>query len=193
MNHFGHALLTHELLPLLESTAAANGVATITVVSSSAHYNAYPDGILGSFDEMNKRSRYDARMAYGQSKLANVLFAQELSERLASKNILVNAIHPGGVDTELGRYISDVEGDIAKMFVTAVANVLKQGMWKPRDASLTQIFAAVGTRLKEEKITGRYFHPIARVTKPDPHTRNKKLQKHLWELTESFIQSHTEQ
>ena len=182
--------MTHELLPLLESTAATRGVATITVVSSSAHYNSYEEGILPSMKEMNNKSRYDVRMAYGQSKLANVLFAQELAERLASKNILVNAIHPGAVDTELGRYVSDVEGDLAKFVVEGIATFIKQGMWKPRDAALTQLFAAVGNRVKEEKITGSYFHPIARKTRPDPHARNKELQKHLWALTEEFIEAH---
>ena len=95
VNHFGHFLLTQELLPLVKKTAKSAGVATIVSVSSGAHFSTYPEGILGSIEEMNNEERYDDTHAYGQSKLANVLFAQELAARVKSDNVLVNVIHPG--------------------------------------------------------------------------------------------------
>ena len=94
MNHFGHFLLTEELLPLVKKTAKSAGVATIVSVSSAAHYSTYPEGIL-SMEEMLNEDRYDDMTAYGQSKLANVLFTQELAERVKNDNVLVNVIHPG--------------------------------------------------------------------------------------------------
>lgn len=189
-NHFGHFLLTKLLLPQVEAAAKAKGVATIVSVSSAAHYSSYPEGILPTIASMNDESQYSRGEAYGQSKLANVLFAQELAERVKSKGILVNSIHPGGVDTELGRHIQDV---IARVSVT-LAGTFKQAMggfaWHPRDAALTQLYAAVGPSLRKKKLTGKYFHPIARETAPDPHAKDIALQRRLWQMSEEFIAEH---
>jgi len=188
-NHFGHALLTKLLLPQLEAAASAVGVATVSVVTSSAHYSSYPEGILSSIEAMNNEAAYETAKAYGQSKLANVLFAQELAARVKDKGILVNSAHPGAVDTELGRHIeatlrkfSDTLADQLKVINTLV--------WEPRDAALTQLFASVGPSLRKQKITGKYYHPIARETRPDAHAFNTSLQSHLWSLTEAFIEAH---
>mmetsp|Transcript_11134 Transcript_11134/g.12754 ORF Transcript_11134/g.12754 Transcript_11134/m.12754 type:complete len:375 (+) Transcript_11134:169-1293(+) len=192
VNHFGHFLLTDLLIPKLEKAAKEHGVATVVPVTSAAHYDSYPIGIKPTIKEMNDESTYDRRFAYGQSKLANVLFAQELAERYKSKNILVNSVHPGGVDTELARHIVD---DMDRLFgidsiSKFVKSILERLMWTPEDASLTQIYAAVSDGIRKKKVTGKYFHPIARETVPDPHTRNKKMQKHLWKITEEFIAKH---
>jgi NAD(P)-dependent dehydrogenase (short-subunit alcohol dehydrogenase family) len=130
---------------------------------------------------------------YGQSKLANVLFGQELAERVKGKNILVNAIHPGGVDTQLGRHIMDAIATVSQTLADAFKKSAAAFSWHPRDAALTQLYAAVGPSLKAKKITGMYYHPIARLTDPDLHAqgeRGKKLRKHLWTLTEKFIAEH---
>lgn len=192
VNHFGHQLLTEELLPLVKQAAKARGGATVCSVTSAAHYDSYkPEGILPSIEAMNNETRYFRPEAYGQSKLANILFAQELSERVAGTGVLVNSVHPGGVDTELGRHILDILkaylGDAVAMFFKE--NVMPKGgrgAWTPRDAALTQVYATIASKVK---VTGRYFHPIARDNTEfaDPHTRDKKLQKDLWELTETFI------
>ena len=191
MNHFGHFLLTQELLPLLEKGAAEHGVATVTVVTSAAHYDSYPEGILASVEEMNDETKYSRAEGYGQSKLANVLFAQELAERVASKNILVNSVHPGGVATELAKHLVAVAeeflgADIAK----SIKELIHAASWNPSDAALTQVYTTIGKTIKEKKITGKYFHPIARENKPDPHCSNKTLQKRLWKMTDDFIKEH---
>lgn len=189
-NHFGHHLLTKLLLPQLEAAAAAAGVATISVVTSNAHYNSYPVGIRSSIAEMNDASTYETAAAYGQSKLANVLFAQELAERVKDKSILVNSCHPGAVDTELGRHIETMMKGILGPRLAEQLSIIKQVIWDPRDAALTQIYAAVGPSLRQQKITGKYYHPIARETKPHFHAFDHKLQGKLWTLTEDFIAAH---
>merc|ERR1719235_473094 len=130
VNHFGHQLLTDELLPLVKQAAKARGGAAVCSVTSAAHYDSYkPEGILPSIEAMNNETRYFRPEAYGQSKLANILFAQELSERVAGTGVLVNSVHPGGVDTELGRHILDVLkaylGDAVAVFFKE--NVLPKG------------------------------------------------------------------
>jgi len=189
-NHFGHALLTKLLVPQLEAAASASGVATVSVVTSSAHFDSYPEGILPSVDAMNSEATYATAKAYGQSKLANVLFAQELAGRLQDKGILVNSAHPGAVDTELGRHIQAVISKFSPYLAEKLLSLVAEIVWHPRDAAFTQLFLSVGPSLRKQKITGKYFHPIARQTQPDAHAFNASLQKHLWSLTESFIEAH---
>lgn len=94
VNHLGHFLLTNLLLDNVK--AAEQG--RIVVVSSIMHWLGRID-----FSSFLGEKRYNPLLAYGQSKLANVLFAQELSRRLEGSGIHVNALHPGGVDTGIAR------------------------------------------------------------------------------------------
>eukprot|EP00450_Noctiluca_scintillans_P009191 CAMPEP_0194496606 /NCGR_PEP_ID=MMETSP0253-20130528/13819_1 /TAXON_ID=2966 /ORGANISM="Noctiluca scintillans" /LENGTH=377 /DNA_ID=CAMNT_0039338025 /DNA_START=56 /DNA_END=1189 /DNA_ORIENTATION=- len=192
-NHFGHFLLTDLLLPLMENASASTP--TVVVVSSAAHWDSYPEGIRWTVAEMNDEASYSRTQAYGQSKLANLLFAQELAERVKEKGILVNCIHPGGVDTELGRHFVDLVtkylGEAAsRFFAEHVMPKGGRGMWTPRDASLTQVFAAVSPTLKAKKVSGKYFHPIARETAPDTLAFNRSLQRHLWDITAAYVAEH---
>ena len=105
INHLGHFAFTAPLIPVLRQTAQDLGVKSrIVNLTSSYHAKGPREGIL--FDnlkwEASKGQKYDASKAYGHSKFANVLFTQELSARLGQdSDILVNAVHPGFVDTEL--------------------------------------------------------------------------------------------
>lgn len=190
-NHFGHFLLTKLMMPGLEAAVTTRGVATVVAVSSAGHYDSYPEGIRDSIESINDESSYDRVKAYGQSKLANVLFTQELAERFRDKGILANSVHPGGVDTSLFRHVWEMVG----RYSTTVAKfledyALRSVVWHPRDASLTTLFVAVGPQVRQDKIAGRYFHPIARMTTPDLHASNETLQKHLWAVTEAFVDTH---
>ena len=93
-NHLGHFALTGRLLPLLRAATSPR----VTTVSSGAH-------LMGSihFDDLQLERGYRAWTAYSQSKLANLLFAQQL-ERLSRANgwgILSDAAHPGSTRTNL--------------------------------------------------------------------------------------------
>jgi NAD(P)-dependent dehydrogenase (short-subunit alcohol dehydrogenase family) len=93
-NHLGHFALTGLLLPLLERTPKAR----VVTQSSSAHRMGRID-----FDDLHGRQHYWRWRAYGQSKLANLLFAYELQRRLEKKNadVISVACHPGYAATEL--------------------------------------------------------------------------------------------
>jgi NAD(P)-dependent dehydrogenase (short-subunit alcohol dehydrogenase family) len=80
-NHFGHQLLTSLLLPALEQHTHDQS-ATVVAVSSAAHYDTYPEGVRLTLESLNDEATYIRPKAYGQSKLANVLFAQELAVRV---------------------------------------------------------------------------------------------------------------
>ncbi len=89
VNHIAHHLLVTRLADLLP-----DGTGRVVMVSSSASVQFAPrEGI--QFDNLDGRSGYRALRFYGQSKLANALFAKELSRRLAGRGIAVNALHPG--------------------------------------------------------------------------------------------------
>lgn len=86
VNHIGHFLLTNLLLDMLK----ANAPSRIIVVSSSLH----KIGKIYKDDLMSERS-YWRWLAYGQSKLANVLFVRELAKKLKDTGVTVNCLHPG--------------------------------------------------------------------------------------------------
>jgi NAD(P)-dependent dehydrogenase (short-subunit alcohol dehydrogenase family) len=100
VNHLGHVTLTSHLLPLLKSSAKANKV-RIQVQSSNAHQAAPSDVKFASIDELQQDLGPNGQ--YGRSKLANLLYARYLSAHLhkAEPNILINATHPGFVDTKM--------------------------------------------------------------------------------------------
>eukprot|EP00958_Prasinococcus_capsulatus_P029242 scaffold7382_cov406-Prasinococcus_capsulatus_cf.AAC.13 len=98
INHLGHFLLTLGLLPTLKRSAAPR----VINLSSSAHQFVQKEM---DFDDLNLREKgaYSEWKAYGQSKLANVYFSYELQRQ--NPDMYVNAVHPGLVNTELGRYL----------------------------------------------------------------------------------------
>ncbi|HYU07116.1 MAG TPA: SDR family oxidoreductase [Thermoplasmata archaeon] len=94
VNYLGGFLLTHLLLDLLKASAPSR----VVNVSSSAH-----EGGRIHFDDLQGEARYSGFRAYGQSKLAQVLFTYELARRLEGTGVTVNACHPGVIRTNFGR------------------------------------------------------------------------------------------
>lgn len=102
-NHLGHFLLAGLLAPALRAAAPSR----VVVVSSAAH--GFSPVV---FEDLHFEARpYDKWKAYGQSKTANILFALELDRRLAPSGVRAFALHPGMIQTQLGRHMSaeDVE------------------------------------------------------------------------------------
>ncbi len=93
-NHLSHFLLTNLLMPLLKLSAPAR----IITVSSHAHRRGHID-----FDDLQAERHYRGVAAYGQSKLANILFTYELARRLVGTQVTANCLHPGVVATSFGR------------------------------------------------------------------------------------------
>ncbi|MDP4605919.1 MAG: SDR family NAD(P)-dependent oxidoreductase, partial [Erythrobacter sp.] len=97
-NHLGHFTLTAELLPLV----AAGQNKRIVNLSSRGHHFAPVD-----LDDPNFTERaYDPWESYGNSKTANILFSVGLEERYGPSGIHAYAVHPGGIQTNLGRHMT---------------------------------------------------------------------------------------
>ena len=91
-NHLGHFLLTDLVLPLLKKSAESGFTPRIVNVSSEAH--RWRKGVL--WDDLNmEKMDYDHGQAYTQSKVANILHAMELANRLKDSGILAFSVHPG--------------------------------------------------------------------------------------------------
>jgi NAD(P)-dependent dehydrogenase (short-subunit alcohol dehydrogenase family) len=143
-NHLGHFALATGLRPAL----AAAGGARVVSVSSRGH-------LLSPvvFEDIHFRERaYDPWAAYGQSKTANILFAVEATKRWSSDGITANALHPGAIETNLARYITDADIQRARAQMGAAAAV----PWKtPEQGAATSVLVATSPLL--EGVRGRYF------------------------------------
>lgn len=107
VNHFGHAILTSHLLPLLKKTASNDNVVRISNQSSNLHEQTPKDTKFASLDELNTDlgPALGPAIHYGRSKLAAILYSRYLARHLTKEHprILVNATHPGIVDTDMSR------------------------------------------------------------------------------------------
>ena len=107
-NHFGHFLLTNLLLPLLCETSISKDrqktdPVRIVIVSSIMHWYGKIE-----MDNLNSEKYFKPSRIYGDTKLANLLFTFELNRKLQKEgfdNVIINAVHPGPVQTNLFRNI----------------------------------------------------------------------------------------
>lgn len=188
VNHAAHFYLTKLLLPLLEKSQPS----TIVSVSSAIHHMSYETGVHLDVNKLNSPIGYAKFAAYGQSKLANLLFAQELSERLVKekKEIYVNAVHPGSVNTEVARHFPKFAFTFIKTLFNTFPNVFG---FESDLASLVEVYAAVSDDIVSNKITGKYMVPIGQIVDTHPLAKNKALQKEVWKLTESILEDRISQ
>ncbi|XP_022638140.1 short-chain dehydrogenase TIC 32, chloroplastic isoform X4 [Vigna radiata var. radiata] len=117
INYLGHFLLTNLLLENMKKTARESKIqGRIINVSSMGHRFTYPNGIL--FDKLNDPSSYNNSRAYGQSKLANILHANELARRFKEDgvDITANSLHPG--------FITNTNIYLQNRFLTGLRNIL---------------------------------------------------------------------
>lgn len=165
VNHLGHFLLTNRLLDLI----IQSGPARIINVSSGAHK-------VGKihFEDVNLKKNYNVWRAYAQSKLANVLFTYELSERLKGTEVTVNCLHPGAVATSMGI-------DRNTGFGTFITGMLKPFFQTPEEGAQTAIYLA--TSHEVDGVSGKYFYR-KRPVPSSKRSHDKELSKKLWELSE---------
>lgn len=96
-NHLGPFLLTQRLLPLLRRTAAGVPAGTVRILNTASDASEMIPGI--NLDDLQSLENFSPGLAYCTGKLANVLFARELAERLEAEGIVAHSVHPGAVDS----------------------------------------------------------------------------------------------
>lgn len=181
-NHIGHMLLTLLLLPLLLKTSSeGENDVRIVNLSSGAHKFPPSEGILLANDgeklKTDMRS-YSLFTRYGQSKLANILFAAQFAKRYP--HLISVSIHPGAVSTNLGGTMTKSMW-ILNLIRMAVEPLLKT----TKDGVKNQLWAA--TAKKEVLENGRYYEPIGNKNRAGALVGNEKLEEGLWEWTEKEL------
>ncbi|KAH9672206.1 NAD(P)-binding Rossmann-fold superfamily protein [Citrus sinensis] len=178
-NHIGHFLLTNLLLDTMNRTAKETGIeGRIVNLSSIAHQYTYKGGIR--FQKINDRAGYSDKKAYGQSKLANILHANELSRRFQEEgvNITANSVHPGLIMTNLFKH-SAVVMRFLKFFSFFLWKNVPQG-------AATTCYVALHPNLKG--VTGKYFLDCNEMP-PSALARDETLAKKLWDFSNKMINS----
>jgi NAD(P)-dependent dehydrogenase (short-subunit alcohol dehydrogenase family) len=163
VNHLAHFLLTNLLLEHLQPQAR------IINVASDAH-------MYGQFDlnDLNINKSYFGFGAYARSKLANILFTYELAKRLKGSGITVNALHPGGVTTNIFSTDFSIFGPLLKWIVSWVTIPPEQG-------ADNTVFLATSEAV--DGVTGCYF--VKREAVPSsPLSQDADLARRLWEVSE---------
>lgn len=145
-NHLGHFVLVNRLVPLLKPGAR------VIALSSAGHRFSDVD-----LDDPNfERTEYTPFGAYGRSKTANALFAVEFDRRNKAAGIRAVAVHPGGIQTELGRHMTS---EVVQQMIDAINAAATEGVpafqWKtiPQGAATSAWAAAVASA---DEVGGRY-------------------------------------
>lgn len=179
VNHLGHFLLTQLLIDLMSDRPESR------IVSLSS--NAHKFGRL-NFQDLQSEQNYSATAAYGQSKLACLMFADELQRRLeaSGKKILSVAAHPGVAATELSRHMPS-------WLVWAMSFTVAPFITHPVDqASLPTLMAALDPNVQG----GEYFGPQGagemtglpgRATKAK-HALDQAAATQLWTVSQDLTQ-----
>jgi NAD(P)-dependent dehydrogenase (short-subunit alcohol dehydrogenase family) len=174
-NHLGHFALTGLLLPLMEG----RGDARVVTLSSNAHKTVRHI----AFDNLNGDRRYFRWNAYGQSKLANLLFALELDRRLGAKGSTVKSLaaHPGYAATNL----QSAAAPLFDRLVMKVGNaVVAQN---DEMGALPVLYAATepglegGTYVGPDGIGEERGHP--KIVKPNRAARDEETARRLWDVS----------
>ncbi|MFJ2116155.1 oxidoreductase [Streptomyces sp. NPDC087850] len=171
-NHFGHFALTGRLLPLLERT---EGARVVSVASLAQYY-----GWIG-IDDLNwERRSYRPWLAYGQSKLANMLFILELQRRLtaAGSGVRATIAHPGVTTTELIRTAKALEPFISRFGMKAADGAL------PTLRAATDPAAAGGTYWGPGGLFGTSGPPVPART--SGRAKDAGVARRLWEESEKL-------
>lgn len=169
VNHLGYFLLTRLLLDRLRESAPAR------VVSTASDAYGYAGGPL-DFDDLDSRRRYSVMQVYGKSKLANILFTQELARRLAGSGVTANCFHPGFVGSNFARN-NGLIASIVMPILRPFARTNEQG-------AETAVYLCAAPDV--EGVTGQYFYDC-RQKGLKAWARSEPDAQRLWQESERLV------
>jgi NAD(P)-dependent dehydrogenase (short-subunit alcohol dehydrogenase family) len=168
-NHIGHFMLVTGLRDDLADSGR------VVMVSSRAHLRAPQGGI--EFDNLSGARDYAPWKAYGQSKIANILFAKELARRLEGTKKTVNAIHPGVIFTNLSRHMNPA----ARVAFRVLGSLMMKSVG---EGAATQCYVAVHP--SAAPISGKYFVD-SNVAEPRADGTDPATAARLWTVSEEIV------
>jgi NAD(P)-dependent dehydrogenase (short-subunit alcohol dehydrogenase family) len=170
LNHLSMFLLTNLLLDVIRASAPAR----IVNMASSAHYRGHID-----FDDLQRaRKKYRFFDAYGDSKLANVLFTYELARRLDGTGVTANALHPGFVSTNIGMNNIPLLGGLVRRVIMPLVTEKNAA-----DGARTGIYLTSAPEV--EGVTGKFFID-EQETRSSDESYNEDVQRRLWAVSEAL-------
>jgi len=180
-NHLGHFLLANLLLDNLIASAQSSGSnSRIVILSSAAHFAPYKPSLGGPirFDKIDAKEGYSEWMAYGQSKLCNVLHARELHKGLSTHNVPVTVVacHPGVIPTELFRHIK-----MSPIVRTVLGVALGWSFKTIPQGAATQTYLATG-----DGVLGGEYYADCNLSPSTKASHDEQLGAKLWEVSEDL-------
>ena len=173
INHLGPFLLTELLLDRLRASAPAR----IVNVASTAHSFARRGMV---FDDLMAERSYRSMEVYGRSKLANILFTNELAKRLEGSGVTANSLHPGSVATGYAR-----DGDTTGFMAWGVkVYALLPISLTPEQGARTSVYLCSSPEV--EGVSGRYFAKCKEKT-PSANARDSAAATRLWQVSEELV------
>jgi len=177
-NHLGHFVLTSELFPYF----SRDGTRIINVSSSAANLAA-PGLDMGN---LNGEKSYGAWSSYGTSKLANILFTQELQRRASAEGqdwLTTAALHPGVVNTDLWRYlVGEEKMDQFKSLQSLAKSATSLFTKTPEEGASTQIFLAASDNIAK----GAFYEDMKEKKNLPAFSEDADKAKALWEVSEEL-------
>jgi retinol dehydrogenase 12 len=184
VNHLGHFLL----VALLTEKIKASSPSRTVIVSSGYNLIMSPPAGL-DFDNLNAEKSYGSFKQYGLSKLANILFAKELSRRFKADgvDVTVTSLHPGYVpETGLAKYM-DFSATLSMVgSIQIFSRLIREGMKRKtiQQGASTTIFCAIspdvvdGEFYADNMIQNEWLHPEA---------NNEEMARRLWTVSEAMV------
>lgn len=169
-NHLGPFLLTNLLLDILEASAPSR----IVNVTSDAH-----NGAKVNFDDLQGEKRFSGWQAYGQSKLAMILFTHELAKKLDGTHVTVNSVHPGVVRTNFANNNG---------LVTLGFRFLRPFFISPETSAKRILYVATSPDL--QGVTGKYFTKMHEV-RSSQESYDEDSARRLWQISEQLTNMST--
>jgi NAD(P)-dependent dehydrogenase (short-subunit alcohol dehydrogenase family) len=163
VNYLGPFLLTNLLLDKLKASAPSR----IVNLTSMLHTKGTLD-----FESFRGEKPYKASVAYNQSKLANLVFSNELSRRLAGTGVTSNAVHPGAISTEITRELPWIARKLIGFVFKGVAFGAKGPLLVATDPTLADV-------------SGRYWKETAE-TAPSEEALDPAVGSRLWDESAQF-------
>lgn len=179
VNHLGHFALTGHLIQMLVDTEDSRVVTQSSALHESGTIN---------FDDLNKEEAYDKWKAYGQSKLANVLFGYELDRRLEDKDVKSVVCHPGYSSTNLQYRGPKENGSKIQLGIMKITNTLIAQ--SARKGALPMLYAATSRDIEGGEYVGpggladMRGYPVKQDSSKESH--DKDIAEALWTRSEAL-------
>jgi len=168
LNYLSSFLLTNLLLGALHAAAPSR----IVNVASDEH-----SGAQINFDDPQLKRGYSGRRAYGQSKLATILFTVELARRLDGTAVTANVLHPGFVASNFGK-------NNGGLFAILLGLAQRVAAISPESGAETSIYLASSPEVAG--VSGQYLDKC-RAVAPSAEAQDRTAAARLWQLSEALV------